>query len=259
MPSCVAGFTIPAMGSLYEMPGLARHPENAIAPLGYRNGEECAYDSLVKDAFRYAGPPVLVLVVVLGLSVLLPGRYKFLPVWVSGTIFAFALLLTASVFLAAYRGQPHRAMVATGLQVALLGGVVVTLLVHLLQLLITGGKDVRGLPLLTSGVYVWVSNVLAFGLLFWLLDRGGPHARMDEHGNRAELLFPEMTAGDVADPHWSPNFVEYLYLSFTNSTAFSPTDTLPLSSRMRFLMAAESSMSLVTVALVAARAVNILA
>jgi hypothetical protein len=150
-------------------------------------------------------------------------------------------------------------MLATGLQVALLGGVVVTLLAHLLHLLITGGKDVRGLPLLASGVYVWVSNVLAFGLLFWLLDRGGPHARMDGHGKRAELLFPEMTAGEVADPQWSPNFVEYLYLSFTNSTAFSPTDTLPLSSRMRFLMTAESSMSLVTIALVAARAVNILA
>jgi hypothetical protein len=72
--------------------------------------------------------------------------------------------------------------------------------------------------------------VLTFGLWYWLIDRGGPHMRGRHAGGHAEFLFPEMTAED-ADPQWRPGLGEYMDLAFTNATAFSPTDTFPLSSR----------------------------
>ncbi len=217
---------------------------------------------MVKAQDHYSGefswPPLAAIAVILGLSLVLPGRYRFFPQWVVASVFVAAFVLNVLAFVAGRRARPDAARAATLSQVALISIVVLAQLINLLLVLVEGGKDVRGLGLLSSGVQVWVSNVLAFGLWYWLLDRGGPHARRIGHAQRAEFLFPEMTAGDVADPHWSPNIIEYMYLSFTNSTAFSPTDTLPLSSRVRALMTAESAMSLVTIALVAARAVNIL-
>lgn len=104
----------------------------------------------------------------------------------------------------------------------------------------------------------WFTNVVLFALWFWNVDRGGPAARGLVAGSN-DFLFPQMLQGCPADPHWLPGFIDYLYLSFTNATAFSPSDTLPLSARGKLLMMGEVSISLLTIALVAARAVNILA
>jgi hypothetical protein len=217
------------------------------------------YDALVKRSYRieFTWPPVVCLAIILGLSLLLKGRYRLLPPPVVLSLLALAFVCGTVAFFAANSGRFKFAWYATVGLVSLLSIVVIGLLTNLLVLLVQGGSDVHGWNLLLSGIHVWVSNVLAFGLWYWLLDRGGPHARMTEQRS-PELLFPEMTAGDFANPKWSPNVFEYMYLSFTNSTAFSPTDTLPLSSRIRMLMMAESAMSLATIALVTARAVNIL-
>ena len=101
--------------------------------------------------------------------------------------------------------------------------------------------------------------MVVFALVLWELDRGGPHARSVGHGRSADLLFPQMTLDDPAQRAWSPSFVDYLYVSFTNSTAFSPTDAMPLSARVKLVMLAQELLSFVTVGLVVARAVNILA
>jgi hypothetical protein len=100
--------------------------------------------------------------------------------------------------------------------------------------------------------------VIVFGLWYWELDRGGPSARHDPHHREPDFLFPQMATPGSARPDWAPGFLDYLYVSFTNATAFSPTDTMPLTPLAKSLMAVQSAASLLTVALVAARAVNIL-
>ena len=110
-----------------------------------------------------------------------------------------------------------------------------------------------------SGVVLWATTVLIFGLWFWEFDRGGPIARAMNPATHPDFLFPQMTEPRFAPHGWKPGFVDCLYLSLTNATAFSPTDTLPLTAVVKMLMLVESLISLLTVALVAARAVNILA
>ncbi len=122
------------------------------------------------------------------------------------------------------------------------------------------GKTHNGRTLLLDALNIWATNVIVFSLWYWVLDRGGPWVDHRDHRGRSEFIFPYMTlAAGIAGTDARPSFVDYLFLSFNTSTAFSPTDTLPLSARMKLLMMLESIISLLTLALVAARAVNILA
>ncbi len=114
-----------------------------------------------------------------------------------------------------------------------------------------------GRPLVYSSVPVWLTNVIVFGLWYWELDRGGPAARQEPERRHADFLFPQMSTPGSA-PGWVPSFLDYLYTSFTNATAFSPTDTMPLTAWAKFLMMLQSMAALVTVAVVVSRAVNIL-
>jgi hypothetical protein len=112
--------------------------------------------------------------------------------------------------------------------------------------------------LLGSGGAIYATNVVVFALWYWELDRGGPVAR--GQGERAfpDFLFPQMQAGDLVDPNWEPTFADYLYVSFTNVTAFSPTDTLPLTRWAKLLMMLQATLAVVLIALVIARAINVL-
>ena len=101
-------------------------------------------------------------------------------------------------------------------------------------------------------------NVVVFALWYWELDRGGPVARAQATSQYPDFVFPQMLTPELAPTHWESAFVDYLYLSFTNATAFSPTDVLPLSRWAKLTMMVQSAVSLATVALVIARAVNIL-
>ena len=113
-------------------------------------------------------------------------------------------------------------------------------------------------PLLTSGASVWATNVIAFGLWYWEFDRGGPVNRAEGTAQYPDLMFPQMTSPQFAPPDWEPHFVDYLYLSFTAATAFSPTDVMPLARWAKLAMAVQSAVSLAVGALVIARAVGIL-
>ena len=112
--------------------------------------------------------------------------------------------------------------------------------------------------LLLTGAAIWLTNVIVFGLWYWEFDRGGPVARAHAKNQYPDFLFPQMTSPENTPPEWEPEFVDYLYFSFTNATAFSPTDVMPLSRWAKLTMLAQSAVSLMTVALVIARAVNIL-
>ncbi|HEY5154455.1 MAG TPA: DUF1345 domain-containing protein [Acidimicrobiales bacterium] len=130
-------------------------------------------------------------------------------------------------------------------------------LVLLVRYLIHGG-DVTGSALVRSAFAVWGTFVIAFSLWYWELDGGGPVSRHQDTEATRDFLFPQQASPDVFPDPWLPNFVDYLYLSFTNCTAFSPTDTMPLTTWAKLLMMVQSAAAFVTVALVAARAVNIL-
>jgi hypothetical protein len=129
-------------------------------------------------------------------------------------------------------------------------------LVALLGSLI-GGHEQSGGQLLLKATTIWGTNVVVFGLWFWAVDRGGPIRRIEPRPPLPDFQFPQLDVPQLAKRGWRPELFDYIYVSFTNSIAFSPTDTLPLTRRAKMLMLAESAISAVTVLLVAARAVNI--
>jgi uncharacterized membrane protein len=129
---------------------------------------------------------------------------------------------------------------------------------HLVEEIINHDRELTAKRLLAVGLAIWVTNVIAFALWYWELDRGGPAARAKGERPYPDFLFPQMQAPDLTPPEWDTQFVDYLYLSFTNATAFSPTDVLPLARWAKLTMLVQSAVSVVTVVLVIARAVNIL-
>lgn len=131
-------------------------------------------------------------------------------------------------------------------------------LVLLVHALIGSDPRMQGRPLIFAAISIWITAVLVFALWYWELDRGGPHARTTADHREPDFLFPQMTTPRSAPHMWSPSFLDYLYVSFTNQTAFSPTDTMPLTVRAKAIMLAQGVVSIVTIVLVAARAVNIL-
>ncbi len=175
--------------------------------------------------------PLLALALLIPLAVTAPHRH----VYESGRRRALAIALTAVVSLAN-----------------------VTALVFLIHYLLVGGPAVHGRQLLLGGAQIWWTNVIAFALWFWELDGGGPPARLRDPEAPRDFAFIQMTDPEVAKPAWRPRFADYFYVSFTNSSAFSPTDTMPLTRTAKELMLVESTISLLTLLLVAARAVNIL-
>jgi uncharacterized membrane protein len=125
------------------------------------------------------------------------------------------------------------------------------------QLIHGGGETSSAADLLAAGSLVWLANNIAFALLYWELDGAGPAERA--HGRtRIDLAFPQQANPDLAAPGWRPRFIDYLYLGFTNATAFSPTDVMPLAPWAKIAMTFQSLISLAILGLVVARAVNVL-
>ncbi len=132
-------------------------------------------------------------------------------------------------------------------------------LVMVSDALISGNHQVSGLELIVSALSIYATNIIIFGLWYWQLDGGG-HGGHGTHTGPIDFLFPQMNTPTAItkEPNWRPAFFDYLYVSITNATAFSPTDALPLTHRAKLLMSVQGMASLATVALVAARAINIL-
>ena len=133
-----------------------------------------------------------------------------------------------------------------------------TSLVLLVRELLATHTHMSGRELLAGALTVWLSDVVVFALVYWEVDRGGPRRREVDGGDTPDFLFPQMTDAKELMPGWQPAFSDYLYCSSTNATAFSPTDTMPLTGTAKLLMSSQSLSSFVLVVLVTARAVNIL-
>lgn len=202
-------------------------------------------------------PAALAVVAAIGLQLLLPEQMvpeaRFLL-----PALELALLVTLTVANPYRMDRQEPWLRAGGLALTGLVGVSNAVSVVLLvQDLLRGGTN-DAATLLAAGAAVWGTNVLAFALGFWELDRGGPAVRAAGTRRHPDFLFPQMQSPDMADPQWEPRFADYLYLGFTNATAFSPTDVLPLSRWAKMLMMVQSAVSLTVAALVVARAVNVL-
>jgi hypothetical protein len=150
----------------------------------------------------------------------------------------------------------HRRNVA----LTLIGFVSLTNAVLLATLIgsILQGDESDGGQLLLKAAAVWITNVVAFGLWFWSMDRGGPVRRREPDPPLPDFQFPQVENPQFSPKDWKPHIVDYIFVSFTNSIAFSPTDTFPLTRRAKMLMLSESFISAVTILLVASRAVGIL-
>jgi len=145
-------------------------------------------------------------------------------------------------------------MVAT----ALLSAANIWSAVRLIMGLINGTEGQHAGPLLASGAVIWLTNVIVFSWWYWELDRGGPAARAHGAKQCPDFMFPQMSDPELAPKDWEPNYFDYAYLAFTNATAFSPTDTMPMTRWAKAAMTLQTMVSIVVVALVVARAVNVL-
>ena len=187
----------------------------------------------------------------------LPEQYKVGPAWLAPIVEIAVLVPLVGMALSVNRDLLLWQRAASILLVALINATNLyalwTVIPQLLHGRAQGGSDI-----LVEAVKIWLTNVFVFALWYWEFDRGGPAKRHSMEDARPDFLFPQMTAPQYAPPDWRPSFIDYLFVSFTNASAFSPTDTLPLSQWTKLVMMAQALISLLTVALVAARAVNIL-
>src|ERR1700737_3126829 len=180
----------------------------------------------------------------------------------------WALILIRVVLLAVLViGDPGRIdrdstwlRVATGTLIGVISLVNATAVIRLVVAIISAHAAFTNNAnvLLASGGAVWLTNVIAFGLWYWDLDRGGAAARARGSGRQPAFVFPEMTHAQYVGAGWYPKFVDYLHLSFTTATAFSPTDVSAIKPWAKLMMMAQEAISLVVAGLVVSRAVNIL-
>lgn len=223
-------------------------PEHYVRPL----------ESFLSKLDPFWGPQLLVAGAI-ALDLLLPDKLTLGPTWLLPSIEGMLLVVLLAI-------SPHPRVRHSALRrnvaMSLIGLVSVVNIFSLIELCryLLHGHATNGRPLIFSGVALWVTNVLLFSLWYWELDRGGPQARAKPGSERrADFLFSQMgDAQRFAPPDWSPGVIDYLWLSFTTATAFSPTDTMPLSQTAKVLMAIQSLTALLIVALVVSRAVNIL-
>ena len=201
-------------------------------------------------------PPMASLAVAIVLQYLLPDRLIPGPPWLlPGLEGLLALrLIVASPYRISGRNRTRRRI---SLAVTALVSATNAVSLVLLSRLLLEHHPVGGRQLIVAGSLIWLTNVLLFALWYWELDRGGPGVRAEGEDATPDLLFPQMST-DGPWTGWRPRFLDYLYVSLTNATAFSPTDTMPLSVDAKMVMGLQSIISLVTIGLIVARAVNIL-
>jgi uncharacterized membrane protein len=199
------------------------------------------------------------LIVAMALPILLPPRFSLGPIWIIPVL--EALLLISLIVIDPGRIDRRSTLVrafSIALVVILVAGAA-CVTVRLVIDLIRGGPETNSPgQLLRVGSLVWVYVIITFSFLYWELDGGGPEKRIRRAPEFPDFAFPEHLSPHVTRPGWRPEFFDYLYLGFTNSTAFSPTDVMPLARWAKLSMAIQATASIVVLGLVIARAVNIL-
>jgi hypothetical protein len=214
---------------------------------------------------RWEAGPAVALLIVTQVVLALLSRQAGWQLWIFPWIAWLVPVVPEAVLLMAFALEgPRRQLEQMGLRrtvaLSLLGLISVATLFLVLSLVasLLSGNEHNGAELLLKAVAVWTTNVITFGLWFWGLDRGGPVRRLERDELTPDFLFPQMDDPQLAPADWRPRLLDYMYVSFTNSIAFSPTDAMPLTHVAKSLMLLESAVSAMTLVLLTARAVNIL-
>lgn len=196
------------------------------------------------------------------LYVLLPPRYTVGPIWIAPVL--VLVVLGPLLFMRFRRADARKQRTASIVLIAIVNFFNAASVVLLVYDILRGART-SGTELVTAGSQIWLTNILVFALWYWELDGGGPFARSGYSAARdvpdADFLFPQMSlegAMPAIPADWKAHFADYLYLAFCTATAFSPADVMPVSPMAKMLMLLEAGISLVTLALVLARAVNVL-
>lgn len=197
-------------------------------------------------------PATVAVLLVGGLYLFISGRYAVGPSWL---VLAVGVALVVPFWVARRGGRhdlTHRLALAVNGFLTIAVAASATLLILRL-----GQGTTQALALLRDAVLIWAANILTFALWYWTLDAGGPAKRHPGKHASTDFAFPQQQQDDDGVVEgWSPGFLDYLFVAFNTATAFSPTDTMVLSRRMKVAMMAESAISLVVVAVLAARAIN---
>jgi hypothetical protein len=199
-------------------------------------------------------PAFIAMLAASGVYLALPEPLSVGPSWL---LLAIIALLLIPIVISHRRGDYHVTRVLTFTA----NGFITVALIASLVLLVQGIPQHLETPkaLLRSAIALWATNILIFALWYWKLDAGGPQNRERPGGlSKSSFLFPQMLSRENQDSSWTPHFIDYLFLAFNTSTAFSPTDTAVLSRWAKLLTMLQSVISLIIIALLAARAVNIL-
>jgi hypothetical protein len=205
-------------------------------------------------------PVALAIIVAAGLHVALPARYRIQPVWVTPAV----LLGLLAVLIVGDPGRIDKRKpwlrIVTGGVIALITLANLVAAARLVVAILTNNKLFANHPggLLAAGGVVWATNVIAFGLWYWDLDRGGAAARAHQPDRNPAFVFPEMQNPEYVPANWVPRFVDYISLAFWTATAISPTDISAIKPWAKLLMMLEAGCSIVLAALVIARAINVL-
>jgi len=199
-------------------------------------------------------------VVSIVLRIAVPERSSLGPVWLVPSVeigLLLVLLAADPARVSGHRRWLRRLAIAL---VSLLACAALASTVELIADLVEGAKVTDSASsLLASGAVIWLGNVLVFSLFYWLLDSGGPLARYHGEHPHPDFAFTQQMSPELAPPGWRPQYVDYLILGLTTSTAFSPTDVMPMAWWAKLTMAMQSLISLTVVGLVIARAVNVFA
>jgi uncharacterized membrane protein len=202
-------------------------------------------------------PAQATILAAIALQLLLPGRLTAGPSWLVPSLEAALLIGLFVVTPNELEDEhPRRRRIALSLTAFVTAANIYSLgaLTHfLLHHQVSNGRT-----LIVSGVLIWLTSFLIFALWYWELDRGGPGKRSAGHDGPPDFLFPQMSDDHIEPRDWRPKFIDYLYVSLTNNTAFSPTDTMPLTPISKIVMGIQSVVSLLTLGLIISRAVNVL-
>ncbi len=203
-------------------------------------------------------PAFAVIVIIIGGQTWVAASLSLRLVWLYPTIAGILLLASVAIYIPS-RTEPSRALRA--LSLGLVAVLVIANVISLI-LLVRGvfvGSQLSAPGLLFAGAALWIVNVGVFALIYWELDGGGPEARADGYLDYPDLVFPQQQQDQqgLAPSDWKPTFPDYLYVSLTSATAFSPTDAMPYSKRAKLVMGVESILAFIIAAMLIARAVNI--
>ncbi|MFM9034434.1 MAG: hypothetical protein ACKOQ4_09120 [Mycobacterium sp.] len=203
-------------------------------------------------------PAIAALIATMAMQLAIPKHYTVVPRW---PLIALEILLILGLLALRSGHSTRHPAFGRDTRLVLLTAITLDNTASAILLdwdILSGAIANKASVLIGSGAAIFVTNVLVFGMWYWELDRGGPLARANRERRYPDFMFPQLANPELAAPDWTPTFVDYLYVSVTNVMAFSPTDTMPLTRWAKSLMSLQAFVAVSTLALVFARAVNVL-